>query len=191
MLPLHSSRLILRRFTEADVPSFLAYRNDPAVARYQSWESCSLAEATEFIRKHQAKEIGVPGEWWQIAIALRTTGLHIGDCALQIHADDARQATIGFTLARSHQGHGYATEALSALLDGAFLHLDLHRVVADTDPQNTRACALLERLGLRREAHLRQSLWFKGRWADEYLYAVLRKEWLRRSGITPSTLIQE
>ena len=60
------------------------------------------------------------------------------------------------------------------------LHLNLHRVTADTDPQNTRAWTLLERLGLRREAHLFQSLWFKGRWADEYLYAVLRAEWLRR-----------
>ena len=71
LLPLHTPRLTLRRFTEVDVLPFLAYRNDPAVARYQSWESCDLVEATEFIRYHQSLEAGVPGQWLQIAIVLK------------------------------------------------------------------------------------------------------------------------
>ena len=177
LLPLHTSRLVLRRFTDADVQPFQAYRNDPAVARYQSWEVCALAEATEFIRRHQSQEAGVPGQWFQIATALKTTSMLIGDCAFKVHTQDPRQATIGVTLARQNQGQGFATEALSCLLNALFEHLNLHRVVADTDVENTASWTLLERLGLRREAHLRQSLWFKGRWADEYLYAILSEEW--------------
>ena len=69
-------------------------------------------------------------------------------------------------------------EAFECLIEAAFLQLDLHRVVADTDPENTASWKLMERLGLRREGHLKQSLWFKGRWVDEYVYAVLREEWL-------------
>ena len=99
-LPLHTSRLVLRRFAEADVPVFLAYRNDPTVARYQSWEKCDLAEATEFIQCHQTQNIGVPGQWLQIAVALKETNALIDDCALKVHAHDARQATIGRTLAQ-------------------------------------------------------------------------------------------
>lgn len=87
------------------------------------------------------------------------------------------QATIGITLCRAFQGQGLATEALSALLEYLFLEANLHRVQADTDPANVPAWSLLERLGMRREAHSLQSLWFKGRWADEFFYAMLRQEW--------------
>ena len=48
MLPLVSSRLLLRRFAIGDAPAFAAYRSDPAVARYQDWESCTLVEAEAF-----------------------------------------------------------------------------------------------------------------------------------------------
>ena len=155
----------------------MAYRNDPAVARYQSWEGCNRTEAEAFIRAQQRHE---PGAWFQIAIALRQEGTLLGDCALHLHTADARQATIGITLAPANQGQGYATEALTGLLDHLFRQMQLHRVVADTDPANLSSWSLLERLGMRREGHLRQSLWFKGRWADEYVYAILAEEWLAK-----------
>ena len=92
------------------------------------------------------------------------------------------------TLARENHGQGFATEALACLLDALFERLKQNRVVADTDVENTASWTLLERLGLKREGHLRQSLWFKGRWADEYLYAIRRDEWLKRSSrVAPST----
>jgi len=187
LLPLHTPRLVLRRFDEADVQPFLAYRNDPVVARYQSWENCSAAEATEFIRHHQLQQTGVPGHWLQIAIALKDTNSLLGDCAFQVQADDPHQAMIGVTLAREHHGQGFATEALSGLLEMLFDHLKLHRVIANADVENVASWKLLERLGLKREAHLRLSLWFKGRWADEYLYAMLSEDWIRHSRpATPS-----
>jgi RimJ/RimL family protein N-acetyltransferase len=182
LLPFSTPRLVLRRFIETDVQPFLAYRSDPTVARYQSWESCNLAEATEFIQCHQSQEAGVPGQWLQIAIACKGTDALIGDCAFKVQLHDPRQATIGVTLARQSHGQGFATEALSCLLDALFERLNMHRVVADTDVENTASWKLLERLGLRREGHLKQSLWFKGRWADEYLYAILRDDWLGNSG---------
>jgi [ribosomal protein S5]-alanine N-acetyltransferase len=182
MLPIDTQRLILRHLRGSDLEDFLAYRNDREVARLQSWEGISRAEAVAFIASQEILQPGVPGQWLQIAIAARTTDQLIGDCALKVHGDDPRQATIGVTLSRSVQRRGYATEALSALLDGAFARMKLHRIVADTDPENVSAWRLLERLGMRREAHLRQSLWFKGRWADEYIYAIREMEWTTRRG---------
>jgi aminoglycoside 6'-N-acetyltransferase len=177
MLPLHSKCLILRRLTRADLEPFLAYRNDPEVARFQSWESLGVAEGMAFIAQQELQEIGKPGQWLQIGIVLKESGQLIGDCALRIHTPDIRQATIGITLSRPYHGKGFATEALSALLDYVFVHMKLHRVQADTDPENTSAWKLLER---RREGHHHKSLWFKGRWADEYIYAILFEEWLAR-----------
>jgi RimJ/RimL family protein N-acetyltransferase len=179
---LETARLILRHFTDADLVPFMAYRNDPDVARYQGWEGISEAEAHAFIAEQKLVQPGVPGQWFQIAIALKETGMLAGDCALKIDEHDERQAEIGYTLARAYQGKGIATEAVSRVLDYAFRTLELHRVIAITDCENAASIVLLERLGLRREGHFIQNVWFKGKWADEYLYAILQDEWLNKRG---------
>jgi len=176
-LPLESPRLMPRRMGCGDLSHFLAYRNDPRVARFQSWETMTEAAALAFLEVQESQEPFLPGQWLQLAITLKPTQLLIGDCALRIHADDDRQAAIGATLAHDYHGRGLAMEAIWSLLSFAFGQLGLHRVRADTDPENTPAWRLLEALGFRREGHLKQSLWFKGRWADEYLYSILAEEW--------------
>jgi RimJ/RimL family protein N-acetyltransferase len=177
---LESERLVLRRFDDSDLAPFLAYRNDPQVARYQAWESCTEHEAIAMIEELKSLQPGTLGAWFQFAIELKETAALIGDCALKVE-QDGRQAEIGFTLAREHQGKGYAQEAVSRLLDYAFGDLGLHRVVAITDQENEPSWALLERLGMRNEGKFVRNVSFKGRWASEYLYAVLDEEWLRNS----------
>jgi RimJ/RimL family protein N-acetyltransferase len=179
-IPLEARRLRLRRFTDKDLTAFMAYRNDPEVARYQSWASIDEPEARAFIDAQKVVLPGTPGRWFQMAIELKETGALIGDCALKINADDPRQAEIGFTLARQHQGRGFATEAVSRVITYAFQTFALHRVLAVTDAENVRSAALLERIGMRREGHFLKNVWFKGRWGDEYLFAILEDEWLRR-----------
>jgi RimJ/RimL family protein N-acetyltransferase len=174
---LETGRLRLRRFTDADLALFMAYRNDPEVARYQGWEGISIPEARALIHEQRQVQPGVPGQWFQIAVELKETGMLVGDCALKIEEHDERQAEIGYTLSRAFQGRGIASEAVSCALEYAFVTLGLHRVIAITDCENTASIALLERLRLRREGHFRQNVWFKGRWGDEYLYAMLQEEW--------------
>ena len=177
---LESHRLILRRFTEADLAPFVAYRNDPEVARYQSWASFDELEARAFIREMASMQPGVPGEWFQFAVEAKETGELVGDCALQVDGREPYRAELGFTLAREHQGKGFASEAVSRLLDYAFAYLDLHRIFALADCRNKPSWTLLERMGMRQEGHFLENVWFKGEWADEYLYAVLKDEWLDR-----------
>ena len=178
-----TKRLLLRRFQDSDLEPFRAYRFDPEIARYQGWDSCSRQEVIDFIQEQQSVQPGTPGQWFQLAIELRETGELVGDCGLHTHKDDARQADIGYTLARPFHGRGYATETVSRLLDYAFEDLAMHRIVGVVDCENSASVALLERLGLRREGHFIQNIWFKGKWGDEYLYAVLKDEWLaKRSG---------
>ena len=175
---LETTRLRLRHFTDSDLALFMAYRNDPEVARYQGWEGISEPEARAFLQEQKEVQPGVPGQWFQIAVELKETGMLVGDCALKIEEHDESQAEIGYTLSRAYQGRGIASEAVSCVLEYAFLTLRLHRVVAITDCENVASVALLERLGLRREGHFRQNVWFKGKWGDEYLYAMLQEEWL-------------
>ncbi|HEX5157027.1 MAG TPA: GNAT family protein [Ktedonobacterales bacterium] len=174
---IETNRLRLRHFREDDCAPFMAYRNDPEVARYQSWEGITEAEARALIQDVKEIQPWTPGEWLQIAIELKETGLLAGDCAFKIEEDDERQGEIGYTLARAYQGRGIASEAVSCILEYAFASLGLHRVIAITDVENAPSVALLERLGLRREGHFHQNVWFKGKWGDEYLYAMLQEEW--------------
>ena len=177
--PLESQRLRLRRFVEADLPAFLAYVNDPDVARYQTWDSYTEQQARDVIQKQQDLVPGVPGKWFTFAVELKAVGVLIGHVALK--TDDQQQAEIGFTFSREYQGQGLACEAATRVLNYAFTTLALHRVIAITDCENERSVALLSRLRMRREGHFIQNIWFKGKWGDEYLYSVLREEWLRKS----------
>ncbi|HWC15284.1 MAG TPA: GNAT family protein [Actinomycetota bacterium] len=176
-----ADRLVIRRFCADDAASLAAYRSDPRIARYQSWDTpFSHAEARSFIDSLEATNPDSPGEWFQFAVVEAATGVHIGDVAAGIGADDPRLATIGVTLATSAQGQGYAREALAWLLDYLFLDRQKHRVSADCDARNNQVIALLEHLRMRREAHHLQSGWWKGEWVDEYVYALLAQEWLER-----------
>lgn len=180
--PLETERLLLRRFAERDLAPFLAYVNDPVVARYQTWESYSERKARDNIERQKHLTPGVPGQWFTFAVELKETGRLAGHVALKTE-EDGRQAEIGFTFAREYHGRGLASEAAARVLDYAFDALALHRVTAITDCENRASVALLGRLGLRREGHFIQNIWFKGRWGDEYLYAVLREEWARARAV--------
>lgn len=174
-------RLIIRRFRAEDAVTFAEYRSDPQVARYQSWTTpYSVAQAEQFVAEMAATDPDVPGAWFQFAVEDTAAGRHIGDVAAYVDSDDLRLATIGVTMSRRVQGRGYATEALTALLDYLFVQRRKHRVAADCDARNTASAALLERIGMRREAHHVANAWSKGEWTGEYVYAVLAEEWSAR-----------
>ena len=177
-LVIETPRLTIRRFREQDKTPFLAYRNDPKVVQYQSWETWTEKEATELIREMEILPFGLLGQGLQIAVEHKEDSILAGDCYLQVDEHEKRQAEIGFTLAAAYQGQGLAAEALFAVLNFAFRQSDLHRIIAVTDCRNTSAVTLLERLRFRREGHFLQNIWFKGAWGDEYLYAILRDEWV-------------
>ncbi len=174
---LESERLWLRPFQSADAPAFAAYRSDPEVARYQSWDApYSLAQAEQFVAEMSAMPPIPVNAWYQLAIERKGQQPIMGDCAFCLLPPDGRQAEIGFSLARAYQGQGYATEAVRRLLDYLFGDLGLHRVRAICDAENEASCRLLARVGMRREAHFVENIWFKGRWGSEYAYAILARE---------------
>lgn len=167
----------MRRFRPEDAATLAAYRSDPEVARHQGWHAPFPVEQAEgFVASLGDEHPDTPGEWFQLALEELATGQHVGDVGLHTDAD-GRTATIGITLARPAQGRGLATEALVLLLDYLVRERGKHRVIADCDPRNHAVVALLERVGMRREAHHRESYWDGTAWTDEYVYAVLADEW--------------
>lgn len=175
--PIRTDRLVLRRFAARDAGAFRAYRDDPEVARWQGWDGCSREEAEAFAAGMAGAVYGLPGQWFQIAVADRADDRLLGDIGIHVLAGEPRLVELGVTFAGGAQGRGLATEAVNALIRRQFAEEARHRLQASIDPRNARSVALFERLGFRREAHFQRSVWAKGEWCDDVVYALLAEEW--------------
>jgi RimJ/RimL family protein N-acetyltransferase len=185
---LQTKRLVLRNFIDSDLEPFLAYRNDPEVAKYQGWGiPYSLEKGEAFVSSMKERVALKQGEWIQFGIAFKETDELIGDLGCYIKEDDVRQARIGFTLAAKHWRKGYITEVIPHLLEFLFEDMDIHRIVADCDVDNVASYRTLEKLGFRREAHFLESYLMDGVYASEYHYGLLQREWREnfKGGIMP------
>ncbi len=177
---LETARLRLRRLNPGDLEALFAYRNDPEVARYQTFAARARDEIAEMIRLQADLQPGAPGTDFQFAVGLKADDILIGDVYFGVEST-GRQAEIGYTLAAEFQGHGYATEAVRGVLRFAFERIGLHRVTAGADPRNLPSLRLLERLGFRREGYSPESYWDGEAWTDDVRYAMLAREWRSRS----------
>jgi RimJ/RimL family protein N-acetyltransferase len=130
--------------------------------------------------KVRATAIIAEGDSLSLAAVLRESGQLIGDCSLRWASAEHHQAEIAFVFHPDHHGLGYATEAAAALLALAFDDLRAHRVFGRLEARNTASARMLERLGMRKEAHLVENEHVKGEWQSEMVYAQLEREWLSR-----------
>lgn len=174
---LATARLRLDALRESDAEVFFRYRADPAVARYQGWAPVSREEALGFIRAQQGLSLERAGHWLQLAVRLSGDGSLIGDLGLHLPTEAEGSYAFGISIAPAFQGRGYAREAAHALFELLFCRLGARRVHASIDPRNLACAALLRSLGMRQEAHLRESLKLRGEWVDDAIFALLAREW--------------
>jgi aminoglycoside 6'-N-acetyltransferase len=171
-------RVRLRPIVDTDLEAMVSYRGDAEVCRFLPFDP----QTPEDIRARIGHLFGgtsLEGERGGVVLAIeqRADGTVIGDLVL-FHLDrDAGSAEIGWVVSPAASGRGLATEAVRALIDTAFEVYGLRRLVARIDVENVRSLALAERVGMRREAHLVENEWFKGRWSDEIDYGILSREW--------------
>ena len=171
-----TQRLVLRPLRLSDAPAMYAYRSNPEVSRFQLWEPQDVEEIRAFIGKLLELEPDTPGTWYQLAITLKEKGILIGDLGMHFPIEPM-QAEVGITLDPAYQGQGYATEALESVLAYLFVDLGKHRVYGRVDPRNEASIRLLERVGMRKEGHLREAVWANGEWTDDAIYGILEQEW--------------
>jgi len=182
--PLHTERLTLRPFTRGDVDAVFAYRRREDVARYLFDIPLSRDDCAQVVQQRIGQVALVEeGDKIILAVELQQTAAIIGEVSLILRSVDARQGEVGWIFSPDYQGQGYATEAANAVFDLGFGPADMHRLSARCDVRNERSWRLMERLGMRREAHFREHAIFKSRWDEEYIYAMLWQEWdgLRRT----------
>ena len=169
-----TERLALRPIQAADKEQIFAYRSDAETNQFQGWIPVSIEDVERFIDK-QPLAFNTPDTWYQLVITEKAAGHIIGD--IGIHFIGSEQFEFGITIHKQYHHQGYAAEALRAVISHLFHVLNKHRATASIDPENHASIRLVEGLGLRKEAHFKESLFFKGRWVDDLVYAVLKKEW--------------
>lgn len=180
-LILRTERLLLRDFVEADWEAVLAYQQHPLYLRYNAWTSRSAEEVRDFVQiflDHQKQD---PRIKFQFALILKSTGQLIGNCGVRRDAPAAHEGDMGYELAPEHWGKGYATEAARAVMRFGFTEMRLHRISAYCVADNVGSAHVLEKLGMRQEGRLREHRYFKGRYWDTLLYAILYEEWRKQS----------
>jgi [ribosomal protein S5]-alanine N-acetyltransferase len=173
---LETERLVLRELEESDAPATNVWERDPEVVRYQSNDVCDVEQSLAYIRRIRDESAARPRRVFELGIARREDGVLVGRCGFAIRRPEHGEAEIWFVLRRDAWGRGYAREAMRALLGFAFESLGLHRVYGDCDPRNAASARLMETLGMRREAHLRENWWLKGEWCDSWIYGMLDRD---------------
>ena len=176
-MKLETERLILRDFVEEDWRRVLEYQSDPLYFRYYPWSERTPEAVQAFIGRMINFQQQEPRIKFQLAVVLKSDNLLIGNCGVRMDKVDAVQADIGYEFDPKYWNHGYATEAAHTIVDFGFKHLGVHRIWAGCVAENVGSAHVLEKLGMKLEGHLREEQYYKNRWWDSLIYAILVGEW--------------
>ena len=174
--PILTKRLLLRPVRADDAAAIYPYRSREDVCRYLLHPPQTMDDVHAFIASRRS-DLTDEDQGLTVAAVERDTGAFVGDIVLIWRSREHRAGEIGYVLNPDFQGRGYATEASAALLRLGFDDFGLHRIFGRLDARNAASARVLERLGMRREAHFVQNEFIKGEWTDEVVYAVLAHEW--------------
>ncbi|XAS66682.1 GNAT family protein [Micrococcaceae bacterium Sec5.7] len=178
-LPIHTDRLVLRRFEATDLDAYHAYHSLPETARFLLRDAKTYTQSMEQVGRYANFVFEKEGDWVSLAIQAKDSPGLIGEVVLK-WLSGSGQGELGWTLAPEVRGKGYGTEAARALLKLGFEELDFHRIDAKLDALNTGSAGICARLGMRLEATLVDNWHYKGAWSTEQIYAMTVDEWRAR-----------
>ncbi len=182
-MELSTKRLRLRELTMDDVEACNVYESDVEVVRYQSHGVRTLDESRAYIARVRSESDVEKRTLYDLAIVECDEcdeggkGEVVGRVGVHVRDVEQREAALWYVVRRDRWGRGYVPEATRALADFAFRELDVHRLYVDVDPRNVASIRIAEKLGMRKEAHFIENLWWKGEWTDTAIYALLQREW--------------
>jgi len=185
-LPIETGHLVLRPFERSDLDAVRRYHTLPSVQRYVErptrYEE-DVAAALAIMRSQV--ELHRPGETLTLAMVCKGDQQLVGHVSLKWSDATAGQGELRFAIDPAHSGKGYLTQALTALVDLAFDHFRIHRLMVRCDGRSHHSIKLMQKLGMRLEAHYREHALFQGEWDEELHFAMLDREW------RPTAKVQE
>ncbi|WP_239445686.1 GNAT family N-acetyltransferase [Vibrio nigripulchritudo] len=165
-----TDRLTIRPVVPEDKEDLLSYLSNPNVAQYLPDGIYDEAKVDAWLEEQL--------ETSPVAYSLieNKSGTAIGHIHFHPTLNDYTYE-IGWVIHPDSQKKGYAFEAAKALMEHGFAKMNIQRIVATCQPENTASYQLMEKLGMRREGHFKQCIQrSNGEWWDEYFYAILKTE---------------
>ncbi len=182
-LQLESERLLFRKYHDKDYSVFYDMLSNPENIKYRSGEPKNAKEVRGYLNWGIQCAEQSPCINFRYAVVLKETGETIGSCELAF--TDKDPAELAWELHRKYWRRSYGTEIGKTLLELGFDKLGLRRIVADCNTLNKGSYGIMEKIGMRREAHYvkcyRGNSVLNHKWCDKYLYAILREEWLEKT----------
>jgi ribosomal-protein-alanine N-acetyltransferase len=172
---INTERLLIRDFQLEDWKPVLDYTSDSNVMRYIPEGVFSEQDVKDFV----SNNIGENAE--KFPVLLKEENVLIGHMAFHKWFGEGTYE-IGWVFNPKYHNNGFASEAARAILKYGFEKMNIHRIIATCQPQNIPSYRIMEKIGMRREAHFKKCMpaYFKkgnGEWWDEYFYAILEEEW--------------
>lgn len=173
---LETSRLLLRRMRLDDAEDLFAYASDPAVTRTMTWDThLSIDDSRAFLAGVvEGYERGDHAGW---GIEHRDSGKFIGTIGFIEIRQGGYVGEVGYVLNRHYWGQGLMTEALKAVIDFGFRHMELRRIEAAARVTNVGSYRVMEKAGMQFEGIMRDARYNKGRMETVRLYAIIRSDY--------------
>ena len=181
--PIRTDRLLLRPFTQGDFDAVHAYANDQAVIRFMDWGPNTIEQTQAALDRFSETQLHRTLADVNLAIHHLEDRMVIGSIRLSVNNETTRTGHFGYTLASAYWRRGLGTEAAQAILRVGFEDLGLRRIWAECDARNIGSWGIMQKLGMRREAHFRQDKQSRDGWRDSYLYAMLANDWRAMNNI--------
>lgn len=163
--------LKLRSWRRDDAAALVKHANDPQVAYYTSHRfphPYTELDAQKFLRARRKAASG-------ISLAIEVDGEAAGGIAVSMgEGTESHSGELGYWLGRQHWGRGLMSRVVAYFVPWAMAERQIVRLEAQVVVENRASCALLERIGFECEARKRAAVFKHGRYADAYLYSMIR-----------------
>lgn len=175
---IYTKRLFLRKISSKDAETLFKYWSDPEVTKYLNVTTFkNIEQAFSLIRLLNGLYRKKEGIRW--GIVTKKDNEIIGTCGFNNWIKKSSRGEIGYELGRKYWGKGYATEAVREILKYGFKNMNLNRIEAFTVPQASASINLLEKLGFKKEGMLREYGYWNGKYWDENVYSLLKKDYIK------------
>ena len=169
-----TDRLYLQAINESDIEFMQELTARPESFKYDS--ALSSKEMAEQCRWYMERMKALP-DVGAITWIVRKDNVMIGEVHLECYYEKTHEWEIGYRFLKEHWGNGFASEAVKAVIQYAFEHFNVNRIVAYLNAENDRSAALCERIGMVKEGRLREFRLINGIYYDDYLYSLLKREY--------------
>jgi len=174
MMYIETSRLKIREFEMKDWIDVHEYASNPKVTEYMIWGPNTEDETKSYVKQQIEKQDSNNRTDYEFAVVLKTSNLLIGGCGIYIKESNAE---IGYCFHPQYWKNGYGSEASRAMLRIAFEQFKIHRVYATCRPSNIGSAKVLSKIGMKKEGHLREHIFAKGRFHDSFLFSIIKNEY--------------